>query len=472
MIAQAQQGTDSIIDLCVYDGNDLKISKERDLFAAWDDGKAAGLDGKADGPTGEVMINSPEAYGERCVEEMGEIPFFKKLGDGSYETYNCLDSTEIPTTATDANGNVTKTQMGTLSKCDKPEYIYSLCEAGPRVAEKTNDQGTHWVLLCRKSIGGLASDQYNDIAMIGHNPFTGKTCFFQNALYSKTDGGHVPHPADHEKSQNLWSGVHGGLGSGSECNHCHDNDTIIHSPWIAGAPDASVNLHGQYWRQEKQLVSAESYAGLRCHRIGSGVWADQYLDRLQGTDTSWTSITTDVWNQPFHKYWMPTDVSFDTDAAWSASDFAKALQFIRKCGQTPNAPACIWKDLPQSLGEDTGGNGKLRNPVNLPDDALAKQATTLLGMNKNAPSQECAECLSPNQTTLRDWQDKTDTAVATCLDATSGGTTMTDTQHAALHTGEIKTFGPNDVAAGAKIAVHMQGTGDAALYVRRGVEVS
>ena len=497
MIAQAQQGTDSIIDLCVYDGNDLKISKERDLFAAWDDGKAAGLDGKADGPTGEVMINSPEAYGERCVEEMGEIPFFKKLGDGSYETYNCLDSTEIPMTATDANGNVTKPQMGTLSKCDKPEYIYSLCEAGPRVAEKTNDQGTHWVLLCRKSIGGLASDQYNDIAMIGHNPFTGKTCFFQNALYSKTDGGHVPHPADHEKSQNLWSGVHGGLGSGIECNHCHDNDPFIHSPWIDGAKDAQgnpvipkmgidpdfaigandtpysiVNLHGQNWRQEKQLVSAEANACLRCHRIGSGVWADQYLDRLQGTDTSWTSITTDVWNQPFHKYWMPTDVSFDTDAAWAASDFAKALQFIRKCGQTPNDPACIWKDLPQSLGEDTGGNGKLRNPVNLPDDELAKQATTLLGMNKNAPSQECAECHAPNQTTLRDWQDKTDTAVATCLDTTAGGTTMTDTQHADLHTGEFKTFGPYDVAAGAKIDVHMTGTGDADLYVKRGEEVS
>src|SRR3569833_1483845 len=253
MIAQAQQGTDSIIDLCVYDGNDLKIYMERDQIAERDDGKAVGLDGKADGLSGEVMINSPEAYGERCVEEMGEIPFFKKLGDGSYETYNCLDSTEIPTTATDANGNVTKTQMGTLSKCDKPEYIYSLCEAGPRVAEKTNDQGTHWVLLCRKSIGGLASDQYNDIAMIGHNPFTGKTCFFQNALYSKTDGG---------------------LGPGIECNHCHDNDPFIHSPWIDGAKDAQgnpvipkmgidpdfaigandtpysiVNLHGQNWRQ-------------------------------------------------------------------------------------------------------------------------------------------------------------------------------------------------------------------------------
>ncbi|MFT3696294.1 MAG: PPC domain-containing protein [Kofleriaceae bacterium] len=499
MIASIANGTDSIIDMCVYDGNDLVIKKERDLFAAWDDAKKAGLDGKADDPnSGEVRINSPEAYGQRCVDEMGEIPFFTKTGDQSYDTYSCLDSTEIPMTATDASGNVNHPESGTLAKCDKPQYIYSLCEAGPRVAERTNDQGTHWVLLCRKSIGGLHNDQYNDIAMIGHNPFTGKTCYFQNALYSKTDGGHVPHPADKEKSQNLWSGVHGGIGSGIECNRCHDADPFIHSPWIDGAKDGQgnpiipkmgldpdfpvgandtpysiVNLKGQGWTQEKQLVSAEANACLRCHRMGGGQWATGWLDRLQGTDTSWTSITTDVWNQPFHKFWMPTDVSFDTDTAWAGSDFAKALQFIRKCGSTPSDPSCIWKDIPQSLGEDTSGNGALRNPVNLSDDEVAKQATTLLGMNKNAPSQECAECHAPNTTTLHDWQEKTDTAVATCLSQTSGGMDHTDAfddQHVGAN--EFKTFGPFDVAAGSKIEVHMTGTGDADLYVRRGDEVS
>ena len=151
------------------------------------------------------------------------------------------------------------------------------------------------MLLCRKSIGGLTSSKFNDIAMIGHNPFTGKTCFFQNALYSKTDGAHVPHPADKEKSETLWSGVHGGLGSGIECAHCHDADPFIHSPWIDGANDAQgkpivpkmgvdpdfalgyndtpyaiVNLHGQDWTMEKQLVSARG-GGVHqvpSHRLG------------------------------------------------------------------------------------------------------------------------------------------------------------------------------------------------------------
>ena len=43
---------------------------------------------------------------------------------------------------------------------------------------------------------------------------------------SKADGSKVPHPADKTKSQNLWSGVHGGLGSGIECSRCHDADAF------------------------------------------------------------------------------------------------------------------------------------------------------------------------------------------------------------------------------------------------------
>ena len=57
--------------------------------------------------------------------------------------------------------------------------------------------------------------------MLGHNPYTGITCFFQNALYSRRDGLHVPHPADTvdspqspQQTTSLWSGIQGGIGSG------------------------------------------------------------------------------------------------------------------------------------------------------------------------------------------------------------------------------------------------------------------
>jgi hypothetical protein len=497
MIAQAAAGTDSIIDVCLMDGSDVVVQMERDLFRAWDDARKQGIGGKADNPeSGEQYINSPVAYGERCVAELGEIPFFEKEADGKYSTYDCIESTEIPLTITKADGSVDKPREGTVNQCDNPQYIYSLCEAGPRVAQRTNDQGTRWVLLCRKSKGGYASNQYNDIAMIGHNPFTGKTCFFQNALYSKTDGGHVPHPADKEKSQNLWSGVHGGLGSGIECSTCHDADPFIHTPWIDGAKDAQgrpivpkmgidadlaigandapyslINAKGQGWKYERQIVSPEASACLKCHRMGSGRWTESWISRLGGTDSSWTGITTAAFQQAAHKYWMPPDVAMDTEAMWSASVFKTALDFIESCGNNSTNPACVWKDIPTSLASDNAG-GALRNKVTLADDELAKQATTIIGMNKNAPSQICAECHAPNQTTLRDWQEKTDTAMETCLkNVDDGGTQTTEKkENVSIGKDEFKTFGPYEVALGGKIEVTMSGTGDADLYVKRGGE--
>jgi len=497
MLEQVKLGTDSIIDVCLMDGSDVVVQMERDLFQAWDDARKQGIGGKADdADSGEQMINSPQAYGERCVAELGEIPFFEKTGDGEYSTYDCLNSTEIPMTVTKSDGSVDKPRDGTVSACDQPQYIYSLCEAGPRVASRTNEKGTRWVLLCRKSVGGYASNKYNDIAMIGHNPFTGKTCFFQNALYSKTDGGHVPHPADKQKSQDLWSGVHGGLGSGIECAHCHDADPFIHSPWIDGAKDAQgrpivpkmgidsdlalgaldtpyslINAKGQGWRYEKQIVSPEASACLKCHRMGGGQWTESYITRLDGTDSSWTGITTAKFNEASHKYWMPPDVAFDTEAAWTGSVFATALNFIKKCGQNSADPSCIWKDIPTKVaGEDAGG--ALRNPVSLSDDELAKQATTIIGMNKNTPSQVCAECHAPNQTTLRDWQMKTDEALASCLKNTSdGGVATTEkVENVSIGKDDFKTWGPYEVALGGKIEVKMTGTGDADLYVKKGAE--
>ncbi len=498
MLAQLAAGTDTIIDVCLMNGSKVVSQSERDLFQAWDAGRREGLGGKADDPSGEVRINSPLEYGERCVNELGEIPFFEKQADGQYGTYDCLESTAIPMTATAADGTITAPQDGTLNECDNPQYIYSLCEAGPRVATRINDQGTRWVLLCRKSIGGFASNQYNDIAMIGHNPFTGKTCFFQNALYSKTDGAKIPHPADKEKSQNLWSGVHGGRGGGIECANCHDADPFIHSPWIDGAKDQNgrtvvpkmgvdpdlaigandtpyslVNLRGQGWTMPKQLVSPEANACLKCHRMGDGRWTDSWLSRLEGTDSSWTNITTEKYRDSHLKYWMPPDENFVSDAMWDASEYKKALDFIQGCGSDPTSAACVWRDIPATPGDDTGGTGKLRNPVALADDELAKQATTLLGMNKTAASQVCAECHAPNESTLRDWQSKTDRALSSCLDATSGG----DPREQKFDDQEIAKdalvhFGPFDVAAGAHIEVHMTGTGDADLYVKRNEEAT
>jgi hypothetical protein len=488
MLAAAELGTDSIIDVCLMDGSKIVREIEADLFEAMDAGRGEGLGGKADDPSGEQAINSAQKYGERCIAEMGEIPFFEKVGELDYTTYSCLDSTVIPMTVTDSAGNVTRPE-GTVSKCDKPQYIYSLCEQGPRVATRTNDQGSRWVLLCRKSVGGLASDQYNDIAMIGHNPYTGKTCFFQNALYQKKDGGHVPHPADKVKSTNLWSGVHIGTNVGIGCASCHDNDPYIHTPWIDGAldsagrpvvpkmgvdddfpigandtPYAIINLRGNGGLMPKQVTSVEANACLECHRIGDNRWMNDYITRLDGTDTAWRAITTDAYLTFENIHWMPLDLAGLNDATWADSKYGKSLEFIKQCGINP--AGCTFADIPGTPGGG-GGGGNLRNPVDLPDGELAVQAKATIDAGG------CNDCHAITQHTLREWETMSNTAEATCLSATTGGTPRTENENdKTVAQNDFITFGPFEVASGGTFEVNMTGTGDADLYVKKGAEVT
>jgi hypothetical protein len=208
-------------------------------------------------------------YAARCVEELGEIPFFQPIPGrpGAYEPYDCMESLPIPMTQTSDAGDLrtwpdappltpTAPRDWQSPTCDAPQYIYGACEPGPRVARRVNAQGTVWVLLCRKNAGGWGSSWFNDIAMIGHDPATGKTYFLQNHLQGYVDGRHVPHPADvrdpdpaalrgdpttfrpgAEHVQDVWYSQtpQGGLGNGVQCVGCHDADPFIHSPWITAA---------------------------------------------------------------------------------------------------------------------------------------------------------------------------------------------------------------------------------------------
>lgn len=494
MLAAVADGTDSIIDVCHYDSDGNVVDEiEEDLFKAWDDATDQGLNGKADDTdtNGEMRINSAQEYGERCVGELGEIPFFEKQdGEWNYSTYNCLDSTPIPMTVTSATGSVDRPD-GTVSACDKPQYIYSLCEQGPRVASRINDQGTRWVLLCRKSIGGLSSDQFNDIAMVGHNPFTGRACFFQNALYQKKDGGHVPHPADKEKSANLWSGVHGGLGSGIECAGCHDADPFIHSPWIDGAKNANgtavvprmgedpdypigsndmayglVNARGQGWRAIESLTDARAGKCTQCHRIGMGGRWQSWVSRIDQTDSSWESIVTPEYKKFEHARWMPPDLTGLDSTNWSTSEFASALNFIKTCDRS--STTCTHEPIPTAAG-GVEGNGLLRNPVNLSDATLAERAY------QHLEDGGCASChtnpRSPNG--MRRWQELTDDATSDCLGNIDGGVSTTDEKNdQQIGKDDFAVFGPYEVAIGGEFKAQITGTGDVDLYVKKHEKVT
>ncbi|MBV72388.1 MAG: hypothetical protein CMH52_13775 [Myxococcales bacterium] len=463
MINIALAGTFTI-DLCLMNGDQVVRKAELDIRRALDKKGSGKFDGYGDA---NEEIRSTVAYGEACVNNLGEIPFFEKIADNDYATYNCLDSVPIPMTVTLEDGTKTFPET-TQSKCDDPQFIYNSCEPnavngrtnGPRVARRVNDQGTYWVLLCRKAL--TEEGQYNDVAMIGHNPYTGKTCYFQNALYSKTDGVHIPHPADDlestaspQTSNSLWNGIHGGLGSGIQCAECHSTDPFIHTPWIDGAKDENgdtvipmmgvhdgytlgfneapysiVDTEGQGWTMPKNLVNAETAACTKCHRVSNGRWAKSWLRRLEGTDTFWNDLLTDEGMKFEKRFWMPPEMHHLDESTWADSEYGKALDFIQACARPSNPTGdsgpiydCKFEDLPTEQVIDVGELPE----VELEGSDLALEALKILGANVSDLTDErcdgdngdcatrrCAECHSVSKGGLRHWLDLTQNALNRC----------------------------------------------------------
>jgi hypothetical protein len=348
-----------------------------------------------------------EEYAAKCVDELGEIPFFKKLADGKYDTFDCRDfvgtgdshdpapmpgvegalipltQNDQPVTKCDGDGPNGHKPGGydCVGKCDKAELLSQGCEPGPTVTHAVNGEGTHWVLLCRKvtegeQVGWTKTKRFNDIAMIGNNPKTGKTCFFQNMINSGIDGEHVPHPADREKSRTLWDRPQG------YCfESCHGTDAFIQSPWIHGAkrsdgkpvvpmmgfePDYEiswlespyyvVNMDAQGWTIPKQLVSDEAAPCLTCHRAGGETWIRQFANWSTGNAFGGGPISGDFmyWNKITDSYksfekshWMPMRLDGITAETWPTSKWAKAIEHLNKCNDNPTDASCVWANVPR-----------------------------------------------------------------------------------------------------------------------------
>jgi hypothetical protein len=441
MLDQLQrEGADSIVEACILKSNgQVRARVQTTLQYAWDEqvDEATGYtsssstggtslngeinfmagDGGTNGgaPRAGRPIQSMEKYAELCVAELGEIPFFKKIANGKYDTFDCRDfkttageaipgveGAMIPQSVSTADGadatprecddrNVNR--YNCFKKCDKPEWLFQSCEPGPTVTTAKNDKGTHWTLLCR-SVGERGGNEtvekltktkhFNDIAMIGHNPVTGKSCFFQNKIFDGTDGAKVPHPADLEKSRHIWDAPKG------YCMRCHSAEAFIHTPWIDGAkrrdgtpvvpmmgkhPDFEIswnaspysivnraaqargNVGGGTWDLPKHLVSEGADACLSCHRIGGGdgmrrfpMWAtgEEGLDRSpSGTSGPLQPKLTD-WAKKFENaHWMPMRLDGIDEQNYAQSKYAKAVEHIKACAANANAAGCEWAAIPE-----------------------------------------------------------------------------------------------------------------------------
>lgn len=426
----------------------------------------------------EVEFLGPVSF-RRIASRVDELGLVEPVEVFDWNTVDCTEvGTPIPSTV---DGEPVDDWV---DQCDNPQTIYSHCEPdartganGPRVAHARNAQGTHWVLLCRKS--HKAQGRYEDMAMIGHNPFTGQTCFFQNQLppgetpQPSNDGTKIPHPADNVSSEaspqvwnDLWGGIEGGIGpeGGIQCQGCHSTDPFVHTPWIDQAVDENgdpvvpkmghnpdfvegysgpyslIDAQDQGWNEPKHLVSEEASSCTSCHRIGLDQWTASnsisstrnenggsvfrgapWLDRMDHSDTSWDQLLTPRGLLFENYYWMPTNAhEVLNEELWPESEYAQALDFIRMCGANPDDEACIWESLPKVPGDPNEIPEVEETGIELAEKSLAilgAPHTTQSGEEVEA-TRRCGECHATSKFGFRDWLERTQEAMAVGLDPT------------------------------------------------------
>jgi len=416
MKAEVAKGPDAIIEACVTNGTKVKAKLLTNLAYAWDRGedlkKQTSIGNRSirplagDGGAGPTP-NLPEGqaynmvdYANICTQELGEIPFFKKLADGKYETFDCRDfkgesgsidgveGSVIPLSVDDqpqtecSPGRNSGRSYDCVDKCDRGMWLTAsshtglgrkaACQPGVTVTTAKNAQGSHWVLLCRKvdnttgESNMMKTKTFNDIAIIGNNPNTGKTCFFQNKENIGNDGSRVTHPGDVARSSAIWPATPSSYCTGS----CHGADAFVHSPWIDEAkrsnghpivpkmgehpdypisnfelPYKLVNGTAQGFKIPKQLISEDAAACTTCHRAAGAAFGE-FSDWAVGKGDAYFSKITDTYKQFSKSHWMPLRLEGLNAENFEASRYGVAAKHIATCMQNANAPGCEWADVP------------------------------------------------------------------------------------------------------------------------------
>jgi hypothetical protein len=272
-----------------------------------------------------------------------------------------------------------------VDKCDDGMYLTASsatnlggkasCQPGVTVTHAENAQGTQWILLCRKvedtGVGMMKTKRFNDIAIVGNNPKTGKTFFFQNKENVGNDGSRVTHPADVARSSAIWPAQPSSYCTGS----CHGADAFVHSPWIDNAkkPDGTtvvpkmgehpaypisdlefpyklVNGPAQGFQVPKQLVSEDALPCTSCHRIAGKAFAE-FAEWSTGTGNSYFQKITASHSTFPTSYWMPQRLEGYTAESFATSKWGVAVKHIRNCLNPiggASQPGCEFADIPQS----------------------------------------------------------------------------------------------------------------------------
>lgn len=444
MRAEVEKGPDAIVEACVLQGGKVRAKLLTNLAYAWDRGEDLkkqtstkgrngsihflagdggadgedppgdiddGRDGGGGGDAGSSLLPEGPAYNtidyaNLCVQELGEIPFFKKLGDGKYETFDCRDfvgsngdqpggpiegveGAMIPLTVDDqpqtecSEGRTSSRSYDCVDKCDNAMWLTAsshtglgrkaACQPGVTVTTAKNAQGSHWVLLCRKVDNSNGESMtktkvFNDIAIVGSNPKTGKTCFFQNKENVGNDGSRVTHPGDVARSSAIWPST-----PSSYCTkNCHAADAFVHSPWIDQAlrsdgktivpkmgeqrdfpisnlelPYRLVNGPAQGFQLPQQLVSEDAAPCTTCHRVAGKAFAE-FAEWSTGEGEAYYGKITERYKAFEKSHWMPLRLDGLTAENFPTSKWGVAVKHIRSCMDNPSAEGCAFADVPQN----------------------------------------------------------------------------------------------------------------------------
>jgi len=345
-------------------------------------------------------------YANLCTQQLGEIPFFKKLANGKYDSFDCrdfvgtnaegretgaIDGVEgavIPLSVNDApqtecsNGRTSTRSYDCVDKCDRGMWLTAsshtglgrkaACQPGVTVTTAKNDKGTHWILLCRKVDNSngqsmMKTKTFNDIAIIGNNPQTGNTCFFQNKENIGNDGSRVTHPADVERSSAIWPAE-----PSSYCTkNCHTADAFVHSPWIDEAkrsngtsivpklgeqndypisridrPYRLINGPAQGFGTSPQQTSELVAPCTTCHRVAGAAFAE-FSEWATGTGDAYFSKITDPYKKFEKSHWMPIRLDGLNESNYAGSKWDVAVKHMRTCTDNPNAEGCEFFGVPE-----------------------------------------------------------------------------------------------------------------------------
>ncbi len=281
----------------------------------------------------------------RCKEALGELP--------TPDVITCARGVEVPIYRLE-NGRAVETKQNAAT-CKNPALIELMpseqaCTPGSRFGQVVTETAI-FRFLCRRAPDGAAFD---DMAVIGHNPKTGATCFWTSIDEQRTDG--VMPPLDvtdgDEKKLDAQARSMQLAYEGDKCVTCHDDDPYVFSPYLEGVwpwatdayrfgPYKQVRIAGPPTPiPHKHLVSDEASACTTCHRIGGGRTCDTFVPSSAGVVDEDLPYQPELRRSRELARWMPHPLG-----TWGPAQ-ESSVAHIRKCCASPDAPGCRWAPVP------------------------------------------------------------------------------------------------------------------------------